>query len=135
MERYRDHQMANKDMKITVTKLSGGSVDLPLYSTLREMVNPNETDNQTLDGTIYTDFVNMRREWQVGWEKLKAADYDTIRDIYEEQYQYEAYPTIEIPEYGVTAPMKINISDRNIRLNGEIIEGVSITLKEQYAIS
>lgn len=122
-------------MKITVTKLSGGSVDLPLYSTLREMVNPNETDNQTLDGTIYTDFVNMRREWQVGWEKLKAADYDTIRDIYEEQYQYEAYPTIEIPEYGVTAPMKINISDRNIRLNGEIIEGVSITLKEQYAIS
>lgn len=127
--------MANKDMKITVTKLSGGTVDLPLYSSLREMINPNETDNQTLDGTIYTDFVNMRREWQVAWEKLKAADYETIREIYEEQYQYEAYPTISIPEYGITAAMKINISDRNIRLNGEIIEGVSITLKEQYAIS
>lgn len=127
--------MANKNMKITVHRLAGGTVDLPLYSTLREIVNPNETDNQTLDGTIYTDFVNIRRSWNIGWEKLKAADYELIRQIYEEQYQYEAYPTIEIPEYGITAAMKVNISDRNIRLNGEIIEGVSITLKEQYAIS
>lgn len=127
--------MANKDMRIVVNRLSGGTTELPLYSTLKEMLDPNETDNVTLDGTLYTDFVNNRRSWQVGWEKLKAIDYDTIRAIYNEQYQYEAYATIEIPEYGVTAAMKINISDRNIRLNGEIIEGVSITLKEQYAIS
>lgn len=124
-----------KDMRIIVHRLSGGTTELPLYSSLRESIDPNETDNTTLDGTLYTDFVNNRRGWVVGWEKLKAANYDIIRAIYSEQYQYEAYHTIEIPEYGVTAAMKINISDRNIRLNGEIIEGVSITLKEQYAIS
>jgi len=66
---------------------------------------------------------------------MKAADYDIVRAIYNDQYKYEAYHTIELPEYGITAAMKINISDRNIRLNGEVIEGVSITLKEQYAIS
>ena len=124
-----------KDMRIIVHRLSGGTTELPLYSSLRESIDPNETDNTTLDGTLYTDFVNNRRGWVVGWEKLKAANYDIIRAIYSEQYQYEAYHTVEIPEYGVTAAMKINISDRNIRLNGEIIEGVSITLKEQYAIS
>lgn len=127
--------MANKDMRIITTRLSGGTVELPLYSSLKEMVDPNETDNTTLDGTLYTDFVNNRRSWMVGWEKLKAADYDTIRALYDEQYQYEAYHTFVLPEYGISAPMKINISDRNIRLNGEIIEGFSITLKEQYAIS
>jgi hypothetical protein len=127
--------MANKDMRIIVTRLSGGTVELPLYSSLKEMIDPNETDNTTLDGTLYTDFVNNRRSWMVAWEKLKAADYDTVRALFNEQYQYEAYHTFVLPEYGISAPMKINISDRNIRLNGEIIEGFSITLKEQYAIS
>jgi len=127
--------MASKDMRIIVHRLTGGTTELPLYSTLKEMIDPNETDNTTLDGTLYTDFVNNRRGWQVGWEKMKAADYDIVRAIYNDQYKYEAYHTIELPEYGITAAMKINISDRNIRLNGEVIEGVSITLKEQYAIS
>lgn len=127
--------ITTKDMRIIVHRLSGGTVELPLYKTLKEIVSPNETDNVTLDGTLYTDFVNNRRAWDVGWEKLKAADYDLVRALYNEQYSYEAYHTFELPEYGITAPMKINISDRNIRLNGAIMEGFSITLKEQYAIS
>lgn len=127
--------MSSKDMRIIVHKVGGGTVELPLYKTLKENLDPNETDNTTLDGSLYTDFVNNRRGWQVGWEKLKAADYDVIRNLYMLQYQSEAYHTYELPEYGIVAPMKMNISDRNIRLNGEIIEGVMITLKEQYAIS
>lgn len=126
--------MANKDMSIIVTD-SGGTTILPLYKTLNEKIDPIESKNITLDGTLYTDFVNNRRSWVVGWEKLKAADYDTIRAIYNRQYVAEAVPIVQIPQYGITAPMKLEISDRNIRLNGEIIEGVSITLLEQYAVS
>lgn len=122
--------MADKDMRIIVN----GTV-LPLYATLKEDISPNETENITLDGTLFTDFINNRRAWVVGWEKLKAADYDTIRGLYMAQYTTESIPIVQIPEYGITAPMKLNISDRNIRLNGEIIEGFSLTLKEQYAIS
>ena len=126
--------MATKDMQILVTNSSGTTV-LPLYSTLKETTTPNETENITLDGTLYTDFVNNRRSWLVGWEKLKAADYDTIRALYNFQYNHDAVPVVSIPEYGITAPMKLSISERNIRLNGEIIEGFSLTLKEQYAVS
>lgn len=122
-------------MRIIVHTIGGAVVELPLYSTLKEITDPNETDTETLDGTLYTDFVNNRRAWQVAWEKLKAEDYDTVRNIYNQQYQYEGYHEYELPEYGIIAAMKMNISDRNIRLNGEIIEGFSITLKEQYAIS
>lgn len=126
--------MANKDMKIIVTD-SAGATTLPLYSTLNEKLDPIESKNVTLDGTLYTDFVNNRRSWVVAWDKLKAADYDVIRAIYNRQYTTESIPIVQIPQYGVTAPMKVEISDRNIRLNGEIMQGVSITLIEQYAVS
>lgn len=122
--------MATKDMSIIV-----GSTVLPLYSTLREQTSAIESENVTLDGTMYTDFTSNRRAWVVGWNKLKAADYDTIRALYNAQYSTESIPVVEIPEYGVTAPMKLVISDRDIRLNGEIIEGFTLTLKEQYAVS
>ena len=122
--------MSAKDMQIIID-----STVLPLYSTLKEQTSPIESENVTLDGTMYTDFTSNRRAWVVGWQKLKAADYQTIRALYDAQYTNEDIPLVEIPEYGITAPMKIVISDRDIRLNGEIIEGFSITLKEQYAIS
>jgi hypothetical protein len=122
--------MNEKDMSIIVD-----GTTLPLYSTLQEKVDAIESENLTLDGTLYTDFINNRRTWVVGWEKLKASDYNTIRALYDAQYSTESIPVVEIPEYDVTAPMKIVISDRSIRLKGEIIEGFSITLKEQYAIS
>lgn len=126
--------MATKDMKILVTN-NAGTTELPLYSTLKETTTPNESENISLDGTLTTDFINNRRSWVVGWEKLKAEDYDVIRALYDAQYLTESIPIVEIPEYDITAPMKLNISDRSIRLNGEIIEGFSLTLKEQYAVS
>lgn len=126
--------MANKDMRIIVTDSAGTTV-LPLYSTLKEQIDAIESENITLDGSMYTDFTSNRRAWAVGFEKLKAADYDTIRAIYNRQYLNETIPTVQLVEYGIVAPMKFVISDRNIRLNGEIIEGFTLTLKEQYAVS
>ena len=122
--------MSRLDMSITI-----GGTTLPLYSTLREQTSPIESENVTLDGTMYTDFTSQRRAWVVGWQKLKEADYATIRALFDAQYATEAIPIVEIPEYGITAPMKLSISDRDIRLNGEIIENFTLTLKEQYAIS
>lgn len=126
--------MATKDMRIIVTD-NLGTTELPLYSTLKEQIDPIDSENITLDGSMYTDFTSNRRAWQVGFDKLKAADYDIIRGIYNRQYVNEAIPTVQLVEYGIIAPMKFVISDRNIRLNGEIIDGFTLTLKEQYAVS
>ena len=126
--------MATKDMRIIVTDSAGTTV-LPLYSTLKEQVDPIESENVTLDGSMYTDFTSNRRAWAVGFDNMKAADYDIIRAIYNRQYVTEAIPTVQLVEYGIIAPMKFVISDRNIRLNGEIISGFTLTLKEQYAVS
>lgn len=126
--------MANKDMRIIVTDSNGTTV-LPLYSTLKEQIDPIESENVTLDGAMYTDFTANRRAWAVGFENMRASDYDVIRGIYNRQYTNEAIPIIQLVEYGIIAPMKVVMSDRNIRLNGEIISGVTMTLKEQYAVS
>jgi len=126
--------MATKDMRIIVTD-SAGTRELPLYGTLKEQVDPIESENITLDGAMFTDFTSNRRAWMVGWDNLKAADYDVIRAIYNRQYNTEAIPLVQLVEYGIIAPMKFVISDRNIRLNGEIISGFTLTLKEQYAVS
>lgn len=122
--------MSRLDMRIII-----GATTIPLYSTLREVTEPIESENITLDGTLYTDFTSNRRAWVVGWEKLKEADYATLRALYDAQYSTESIPIVQIPEYGISAPMKLNISDRDIRLNGEIIENFNMTLKEQYAVS
>lgn len=126
--------MQTKDMRIIVTDSAGTTV-LPLYSTLKEQVDPIESENITLDGAMYTDFTSNRRAWAVGFDKMKAADYDIIRAIYNRQYATEAIPMVQLVEYGIIAPMKFVISDRNIRLNGAIIEGFTLTLKEQFAVS
>lgn len=122
--------MSRLDMRIII-----GSTTLPLYSTLREQTNTIESENVTLDGTMFTDFTSTRRAWVVGWSKLKEADYATVRALFDAQYATDSIPIVQIPEYGITAPMKLDISDRDIRMNGEIIENFSLTLKEQYAIS
>lgn len=121
-------------MRIIVTDGLGTTV-LPLYSTLKEQIDAIESENITLDGSMYTDFTSNRRAWAVGFENMKAADYDIIRAIYNRQYANEAIPIVQLVEYGIIAPMKMVISDRNIRLNGEIISGFTMTLKEQYAVS
>lgn len=122
--------MATKDMQIIL-----GGVTLPKFSMFKRTDTPNEADVVTLGGNLYTDFINQRREWVISWEKLKSEDHDTIMAIYRRQYQNESYHMLQINAYGLYVPVKMNISAQNIRYNGSIIEGFSITLKEQYAIS
>jgi len=122
--------MANKDMEIIL-----GGVVLPKFKTFKRTDTPNEADVVTLGGNLYTDFINQRREWAVGWDKLKSEDHDIIMALYRRQYQTEQYLMLQINAYGIYAPVKMNISSQNIRFNGSIIEAFSITLREQHAIS
>ncbi len=111
-----------------------GGVVLPDQATLIEITTPNEADVRTLDGSLYTDFINNLRSWEISWEKLTKAEYDAIRQIFLDQYTNEAYPVLLIPFYEIGVPAKISLSPKDIRFDGECIRGFSITLKEQFAI-
>ena len=108
---------------------------LPDYATLREITEPNIAKNVTLDGSLYVDFYNNRRKWELSWKLLKASEYDSIRAKYNLQFSSQTMLQFVVDPLGLFVPVFISITDKNIKWNGQLIEGFSITLEEQYAIS
>ena len=112
-----------------------GGVQLPNYASLREITEPNVAKNVTLDGSLYVDFYNNRRKWEISWKLLKAAEYDTIRALYDLQFSSQTMLQFVVDPLGLFVPVYISINEKNIKWNGQLIEGFTITLEEQYAIS
>lgn len=112
-----------------------GGVQLPDQTQLLETTTPNEADVMTLDGSLYTDFVNLMRSWTIGFPYLTQAEFDPIYELYKSQYTNETYLAFEVDQLGITTIVKVNISDKDIHFNGQQVYGFSLTLKEAYAIS
>ncbi len=112
-----------------------GDLTLPKHGDLTEITSPNASENITLDGSLYVDFVNYRRGWKIGWKYLTAADYDAIRAKYNQQFSTGVFHQFGIPAYSINKPVYMKINDKNIKWNGAVVEGFSIELLEQYAIS
>lgn len=106
-------------------------VDVPF----KEITEPVESNNVTLDGTLYTDWVATRRSWSLTWGVLSKTEYDTIRAIFNSQYSNEAYPILQISYYSILVPVKVEISEKDIRWDGNCVRDFSIKLIEQYAVS
>jgi hypothetical protein len=115
--------------------LNGTALPIVKAENLIELTIPNESDNVTLDGSLYTDFVGLRRGWEISWPRLKDTDYNTIKAIFDNQYSTSSYVLLSIPYYGIYHMAKLEISNKNIKWDGCYIIDFSITLKEQYSVS
>lgn len=102
---------------------------------LIELTIPNESDNVTLDGSLYTDFVGLRRGWRISWPRITEDEYNDIKAEFAAQYTNESYVLLTIPYYNVLHTAKLEISDKNIKWDGCYVIDFSITLKEQYSVS
>lgn len=112
-----------------------GGLQLPNYATLKEVTQPNLSKNVTLDGSLYVDFYNNRRVWEISWKYLKPAEYNAIRAKYDLQFTSQTMLQFIVDPLGLFVPVFISINEKNIKWNGQLIEGFTITLEEQYAIS
>lgn len=122
--------MANLDMRIVL-----GGVQLPRPTSFKRIYKPNETDNFTLGGKMYTDFININRAWEVGWENMTNEDFSIVDALYFRQYSEYTYHMLQFDAYSLYIPVKMEISDQGIKYNGSLIENVKIILREQNAIS
>jgi hypothetical protein len=112
-----------------------GSLTLPNYTELSEIETPNVSENITMDGTLFVDFVNRRRGWKVKWNLIDIARYDEIKALYNLQFSSGSFNNITISEYGVSnLPAYMKINDKNIKYNGGFVEGFELQLLEQDAI-
>lgn len=111
-----------------------GGTQIPRPSKFVRTDQINGTDVKTLGNSIYTDFTNYSRSWEIGWENMLYADYQTIRDLYFAQGQ-RGYLYFTFNAYGIYTPVKLDISPAQLSLNGVIIPSFTMTLKEQSAVS
>ena len=113
------------------------STALPMFRAedFKELLNANESDNKTLDGSLYTDFIGLNRSWQIKWPRLTEAQYDAIRALYEYQFTNETYLTLEIPYYSIDTIAKLEISSKDIKWDGCYIYDFSVTIIEALSVS
>lgn len=100
-----------------------------------EVIKPNESNNKTLDGSLYTDFIGLNRSWQVSWPRLTSTQYDTIRTLFDYQYTNETFLHLEIPYYLIDTTAKLEISTKDIKWDGCYIYDFSITITEALSVS
>lgn len=114
-----------------------GGRTLPKPNTFKRIQTPTETDVVTLGGSLYTDFISRRQAWQCGWKLITEEQMQIIQDLFEEQYTDPtgAYHLLQFDAYDIYAPVKLEITDQQIKYNGALIENFSIVLKQQYAVS
>lgn len=112
-----------------------GGLTLPHQASLIETSTPKDADIETLDGTLHTDFTGFKRSWNVTMLPLCRDDFNALYAIYRSQYSGETYLTFVCEALGIDTVVKASLSDQDIRLNGDRVQGVSLTLREQHAIS
>lgn len=118
-------------------EVSLNSTALPMFRAedFKELLNANESDNKTLDGSLYTDFIGLNRSWQIKWPRLTDTQYDAIRALYEYQFTNETYLTLEIPYYSIDTIAKLEISSKDIKWDGCYIYDFSVTIIEALSVS
>lgn len=111
------------------------SVTLPILE--QDFVNKpieNAVDIETLNGRLYTDFVNQKGEWSLSFDSLTEDEYNDIRAIYDSQFTEYDYPTLSIAYYSVEdVSVRMYINDKNIWNNCGAIQNVELRFREQYA--
>lgn len=118
-------------------EVSLDSTALPMVKAenFKELLKANESDNQTLDGSMYTDFIGLNRSWQIKWPRLLDTEYDAIRALFNSQYTNESYLHLEIPYYSIDTTAKLEISAKDIRWDGCYIYDFSVTIIEALSVS
>lgn len=68
--------------------LTGSEVTLPTKSRTNNQGTPQQIyqQSQSINGTLNTDFVGIKEQWNIGWEVLSETDRQSIRDIINLQY-------------------------------------------------
>lgn len=107
-------------------------VNMPLIE--QDFINtPIEraTDVETLDASMYTDFVAQVEAWTFNYQSLTQAQYDALRAVYDNQFTNYVYPLLSIPFYGLEdQPVRMYINEKNIWNNCGDVQNAVFNFRE-----
>jgi hypothetical protein len=126
-------------MADTAVVISFGNALLPKYSNLTEKINPIIAKNRTVSGKLFVDYRAKTRLWTISWDWLTLAQYQAIRAEYDRQFTTGGMLAFSISGPNVTVANGLAFmdmpSERKIKFAGQWVQGLSITIEEQNAIS
>ena len=56
------------------------------------------SDNTTLDGNVYTDFLYLKKVWKQSWKQMDNATYQRLRGFYTRQFSTGIYPELTMTD-------------------------------------
>jgi hypothetical protein len=88
-------------------------------------------DVETLSGDVYTDFVALKRGWELRWSSLTEEQYEAIWDIYEQQLSTGDYPLFSVPYYNIeNVSVRMRINTKEVWRHCGDVRNVTIELRE-----
>lgn len=125
---------AGEDLPVIMDVAAGSSINEKTYTEV-ELSDPltitdveGKSSITTLNGNVYVDYVYNKKEFTVSIFNLSASDYAEIRGFYDRQFTLHEFPTITIPELGISdMVVYFQIGDREI--NSQCIKTNKLTLK------
>lgn len=98
---------------------------------LTESIIEASTEVTTLDLNIYVDLLNTKRSWKIIWGYMDPVEYARLRAFYNRQFTALAFPTVTIPDLGVTSVIvKATLNDQHITDASGLVENVELILRE-----
>ncbi len=108
---------------------------LPQYLELKTAPVSNAAKNYSLNGTLYIDYMNNRRVWEVKWGLLTRDQVQVLINLYYAQYSTSTPISLGIPGLNLTANVYMVMSPDQIKYNGQYSENFTVVLEEFLAIS
>lgn len=115
-----------------ITSQLNGIAMPPIEQQFLQTLIDKTTDVETLDNSLYTDFVGNRHSlWTFNYDSLTQAQYDLLRAAYDGQFEDFQYPLLTIDYYSVSdQPARMYINEKDIWNNCGSVQNVQIMFRE-----
>lgn len=105
------------------------------FTTIQENEAPGSSENITLNGSMYVDYMYRRRSWTLRWDIISRDTFEDIKDRYDSQFTTGNLANVHIPSRSINVACHLKINLMNLKYNDQWIENFELTIEELGAIS
>lgn len=94
------------------------------------------SDNTTLDGNVYTDFLYLKKKWKQSFKQMDNTTYQRLRGFYTRQFSTGVYPELSMTNLATNTTLVSSQAVRMTLKDGGVINecgcrrNVQIELRE-----
>lgn len=110
-------------------------LELSDFTSVTESEDPGTSENITLNGSMYVDYMYRRRSWKLTWNIISRTTFSNIKTRYDRQFTNGVLASVHIPSRSINVICHLKINTMNIKFDDQWIENFELTIEELGAIS